>query len=152
MTNSDELYFEDFTPGSCFRTRGATLTEAQIIDFAWANDPQPFHINKQAAAESPYGGIIASGFQTLIVAFRLFYAENIMNAASMGSPGMDELKWLAPVRPDDTLRVEAEVTESRPSRSKSDRGTVRIAYTVLNQRDETVMHFITNHIFRRRPG
>ena len=152
MTNSDELYFEDFTPGSCFRTRGATLTEAQIIDFAWANDPQPFHINKQAAAESPYGGIIASGFQTLIVAFRLFYAENIMNAASMGSPGMDELKWLAPVRPDDTLHVEAEVMESRPSRSKSDRGTVRIAYTVFNQRDETVMHFITNHIFRRRPG
>ena len=152
MTNSDELYFEDFTPGRCFRTRGATLTEAQIIDFAWANDPQPFHINKQAAAESPYGGIIASGFQTLIVAFRLFYAENIMNAASMGSSGMDELKWLAPVRPDDTLRVEAEVLESRPSRSKSDRGTVRIAYTVLNQRDETVMHFITNHIFRRRLG
>ena len=106
MTNSDALYFEDFTPGSCFRTRGATLTEAQIIDFAWANDPQPFHINKQAAAESPYGGIIASGFQTLIVAFRLFYAENIMNAASMGSPGMDELKWLDPVRPDDTLHVE----------------------------------------------
>ena len=152
MTNSDELYFEDFTPGRCFRTRGATLTEAQIIDFAWANDPQPFHINKQAAAESPYGGIIASGFQTLIVAFRLFYAENIINAASMGSPGMDELKWLAPVRPDDTLHVEAEVMESRPSRSKSDRGTVRIAYTVLNQRDETVMYFITNHIFRRRPG
>jgi len=152
VTNSDELYFEDFTPGRCFRTRGATLTEAQIIDFAWANDPQPFHINKQAAAESPYGGIIASGFQTLIVAFRLFYAENIMNAASMGSSGMDELKWLAPVRPDDTLRVEAEVMESRPSRSKSDRGTVRIAYTVFNQRDETVMHFITNHIFRRRPG
>ena len=152
MTNSDELYFEDFTPGRCFRTRGATLTEAQIIDFAWANDPQPFHINKQAAAESPYGGIIASGFQTLIVAFRLFYAENIMNAASMGSSGMDELKWLAPVRPDDTLHVEAEVMESRPSRSKSDRGTVRIAYTVFNQRDETVMHFITNHIFRRRPG
>ena len=152
MTNGDELYFEDFTPGRCFRTRGATLTEAQIIDFAWANDPHPFHINKQAAAESPYGGIIASGFQTLIVAFRLFYAENIMNAASMGSPGMDELKWLAPVRPDDTLHVEAEVMESRPSRSKSDRGTVRIAYTVLNQRDETVMRFITNHIFRRRPG
>ena len=152
MTNSDELYFEDFTPGSCFRTRGATLTEAQIIDFAWANDPQPFHINKQAAAESPYGGIIASGFQTLIVAFRLFYAEHIMNAASMGSSGMDELKWLAPVRPDATLRVEAEVLESRPSRSKSDRGTVRIAYKVLNQRDETVMHFIINHIFRRRPG
>ena len=70
----------------------------------------------------------------------------------MGSPGMDELKWLAPVRPDDTLHVEAEVMESRPSRSKSDRGTVRIAYTVFNQRDETVMHFITNHIFRRRPG
>lgn len=152
MTNNDDLYFEDFTPGRTFRTRGATLTEPQIIDFAWANDPQPFHINKQAAAASPYGGIIASGIQTLIVAFRLFYAENIMNAASMGSPGIDELKWLAPVRPDDTLRVAAEVLESRPSRSKSDRGIVRIAYTVFNQRDETVMSFITNHIFRRRPG
>ena len=152
MTNSNELYFEDFTPGRSFHTRGATLTEAQIIDFAWANDPQPFHINKQAAAESFYGGIIASGIQTLIVAFRLFYAENIINTASMGSSGIDELKWRLPVRPDDTLHVEAKVLESRPSRSKSDRGTVRIAYAVLNQRDETVMSFITNHIFRRRPG
>jgi len=152
VTNSDDLFFGDFTPGRIFHTRGATLTEAQIIDFAWANDPQPFHINKQAAAESPYGGIIASGIQTLIVAFRLFYAENIMSAASMGSSGIDELKWLAPVRPDDTLHVDAEVLESRPSRSKSDRGTVRIAYTVFNQQDETVMSFITNHIFRRRPG
>jgi acyl dehydratase len=149
--NPDSLYFDDFTVGRTFRTRGATLTEAQIIDFAWNNDPQPFHIDKQAAAESPYGGIIASGFQTLQVAFRLFYAENIMNAASMGSPGVDELRWLAPVRPDDTLRVEAEVLEARPSRSKPDRGTIRMAYTVLNQLDEAVMTYIVIHIFRRKP-
>lgn len=151
MTSSGALYFDDFTPGRSFSTRGATLSEAQIMDFAWNNDPQPFHIDKEAAAESPYGGIIASGFQTLQVSFRLFYAENIMNAASLGSPGMDELRWLAPVRPDDTIRVEAEVIEARPSRSKPDRGTVRIAYTVLNQSDNAVMTYIINHIFRRKP-
>ncbi|MCX8100410.1 MAG: MaoC family dehydratase [Geminicoccaceae bacterium] len=146
-----ELWLEDFTVGRVFTTRGCTLSEAQILDFAWQHDPQPFHIDAIAAAEGPYGGIIASGFQTLLVAFRLFYQEKVINAASMGSPGMDEVRWLAPVRPGDTIRVRAEVLEVRPSRSKPDRGTAVIAYTVVNQREEPVMRFRCIHILARRP-
>ncbi|MCL6607300.1 MAG: acyl dehydratase, partial [Geminicoccaceae bacterium] len=113
-----DLWLEDFTVGRVFTTRGCTLSEAQILDFAWQHDPQPFHIDAVAAAESPYGGIIASGFQTLLVAFRLFYQEKVINAASMGSPGMDDVRWLAPDRPGDTIRVRAELLEVSPSRSK----------------------------------
>lgn len=146
-----DLWLEDFTVGRVFTTRGCTLSEAQILDFAWQHDPQPFHIDVVAAAESPYGGIIASGFQTLLVAFRLFYQEKVINAASMGSPGMDEVRWVVPVRPGDTIRVRAEVLDVRPSRSRPDRGTALLAYTVTNQRDETVMTFKCHHILRRRP-
>lgn len=148
---TQDLYLDDFAVGQRFETRGCTLTEAQIIEFAWANDPQPFHIDRTAAGESPYGGIIASGFQTLLVAFRLFYQEGIMNRASLGSPGMDEVRWLKPVRPDDTIRCRAEVLEVRPSRSKPDRGTLVMAYAVLNQQGETVMTWKVTHIFARRP-
>jgi acyl dehydratase len=146
-----DLWFDDFTPGQRFATAGCTLSEAQILDFAWAHDPQPFHIDKSAAEASPYGGIIASGFQTLLVSFRLIYQERIINAASLGSPGLDELRWLKPVRPGDTLRVEAEVLESRASTSKPDRGMVTIAYTVLNQAREAVMTYRALHLLRRAP-
>ena len=151
MTARD-LFLDDFHPGQRFTTGGCTLSEAQILAFAWAHDPQPFHIARQAAAASPYGGIIASGFQTLLVAFRLFYQEGIMNAASLGSPGMDELRWLKPVRPDDTICCHALVQEVRPSASRPDRGTAVIAYAVLNQLEETVMTWRISHIFRRRPA
>lgn len=146
-----DLWLEDLSAGQRFMTRGCTLGEAQILDFAWQWDPQPFHIDREAAEAGPYGGLIGSGFQTLVVAFRLFYQERIINAASMGSPGMDELRWLRPVRPGDTLKVAAEVREVRPSRSRDDRGTAIIAYTVLNQKDEPVMTFQATHILRRRP-
>lgn len=148
----EQLYFEDFTPGRKFKTRGKTLTEAQIIDFAWQWDPQPFHVDAQAAANSQFGGIIGSGFQTLLIAFRLWFQENIMNACSMGSPGLDEIRWLTPVRPGDTLHVEAEVTESRESSSKPDRGYTKIHYSVVNQKGEVVMTYLANHIFARHPA
>ena len=98
------------------------MSEAQILDFALAYDPQPFHLDRTAAEASPYGGLIASGFQTLALAFRMFYQEKVINACSMGSPGMSELRWLGPVRPGDTLRTEAEVLSTRPSRSKAGPG------------------------------
>lgn len=146
-----DLYFEDFEPGQRFETRGATLSEAQILDFAWQHDPQPIHVDKIAAEQGPYGGIIASGFQTLTVAFRLIWQEKIINAASMGAPGIDEMRWPSPVRPGDTIHVEGEVLECRPSQSKPDRGWVTIAYTVKAQDGRTVMTFRTPHILRRRP-
>jgi acyl dehydratase len=146
-----DLWFEDFSQGQRFATGGCTLSEAQILEFAWAHDPQPFHIDKEAAASGPYGGLIASGFQTLLVAFRLVYQERIINAASLGSPGMDEVRWLKPVRPGDTIRVEGEVLETRSSRSRPDRGSAIIAYVVLNQRDEPVMTWKVTHLLRRAP-
>ena len=147
-----ELYFDDFEVGQTFVTKGATLTEAQILDFAFQYDPQPFHLDRRAAEDGPYGGLIASGFQTLLVAFRLFYQEKVINACSLGSPGMESLRWLRPVRPGDTLKVKAEVLEKRPSGSKPDRGTLKMGYAVIAQDEETVMTFEIVHIFRRRPA
>lgn len=145
-----ERYFDDFVIGETFASRGATLSESQILDFALAYDPQPFHLDKLAAADGPFEGLIASGFQTLALAFRIFYQANVINHCSLGSPGMDELRWLRPVRPDDTIRVEAVVKDKRPSRSRADRGTLLMDYTVKNQKDEAVMTFTAIHILQRR--
>jgi acyl dehydratase len=146
-----DRYFDDFEVGERFVSRGVTLSEAQILDFALRYDPQPFHLDSNAAAQSPYGGLIASGFQTLALGFRMFFHENVITAASLGSPGMDELRWLAPVRPGDTLHTEAEVKDKRPSRSRPDRGTLRMAYTINNQEQQPVMTFVCTHILSRRP-
>lgn len=145
------MYFDEFAVGQRFRSAGCTLSEGQILDFAFHYDPQPFHMDKEAAKEWSYGGLIASGFQTMLVGFRLFYAEGIISRGSLGSPGLDELRWLRPVRPGDTLHVEAEVVELRPSRSKPDRGMVVIAHTIANQEGEPVMTYRCMHLQRRRP-
>jgi len=147
-----ERYFDDFEIGQRFESRGVTVTESQILDFALAYDPQPFHLDREAAARSPFGGLIASGFQTLALGFRMFYQANVINACSMGSPGMAELRWLAPVRPGDTLHTVAEVKDTRPSRSKADRGTVEMAFAVINQHGDTVMTFVTTIILARAPS
>ena len=148
----DTRYLDDLTPGQHITTPGLTLTEAEIIDFAWRYDPQPFHLDANAAADSPYGGLIASGFQSLAVCFRLFIQSGILADSSMGSPGIDELRWLAPVRPGDTLHSEIEVIEVRPSSSKPDRGIARLKYQAVNQRGEAVLSFIVIHLLRRRPA
>jgi acyl dehydratase len=145
----DTRYLDDLSPGQNFTTPGVTLTEAEIIDFAWRYDPQSFHLDANAAAKSPYGGLIASGFQSLAVCFRLFIQSGILAESSLGSPGIDELRWLAPVRPGDTLHCEVEVLEVRPSRSKPDRGIARLRYQAVNQRPEVVLSFIVNHLLRR---
>ncbi len=145
----DSRYLDDLTPGQRFTSPGLTLTEAEIIDFAWRYDPQPFHLDANAAAESPYGGLIASGFQSLAICFRLFIQSGLLADSSLGSPGIDELRWLAPVRPGDTLHSEIEVLEVRPSKSKPDRGIARLKYHAVNQRGEVVLSFIVNHLLRR---
>ncbi len=147
----DPLWLEDFTPGRVFRTQGATISEAAILDYAFRFDPQPFHMDVEAARDSIYGGLIASGFQTMIVAFRLFHAESIMTPSSQGSPGMDEVRWLAPVRPGDTIHVIAEVEDSRVSASRPHLGVVRWRYDVRNQRDESVMTWRSAVMALRRP-
>lgn len=142
--------FDDFAVGDRFESPGITVSEGQILDFALKYDPQPFHLDVEAAAASPYAGLIASGFQTLALGFRAFYHANVINHASMGSPGMDELRWHLPVRPGDTLRTEAEVKSMRASQSRPDRGVLNMAYAVRNQHGETVMTFTCIHMLRRR--
>jgi acyl dehydratase len=147
-----DRYLDDFTVGERIVTRGATLTESLIIDFAMTYDPQPFHIDVEAARASNYGGLIASGFHTLAVGFRLVLETGIFRASSMGSPGFDELRWLQPVRPGDTLHTEIEVVEKTASKSKPDRGVLRVRYRIRNQRDEEVLSFLSMHLLRRRPA
>ncbi|MFQ5970892.1 MAG: MaoC family dehydratase [Alphaproteobacteria bacterium] len=147
-----ERYFDDFEVGERFVSRGVTVSEGQMLDFALAYDPQPFHIDKEAAGKSHYGGLIASGFQTLALAWRMMAQENLMTACSMGSPGIDELRWLKPVRPGDTVHTEVVVTDKRPSDSKPDRGVLMMAYEMKNQTGEAVLSFTLIHLVRRRPG
>lgn len=148
----DALFFDDFKIGQIFHSKGATLSEAALLDFAFRYDPQPFHMDVEAAKDSQYGGVIASGFQTLSVASRLVLNEQIFAASSMGAPGLDELRWLKPVRPGDTITVRFEVQDMRPSRSKPDRGILRMFYETRNQHDEVVMTYIINHMLLRNPA
>jgi acyl dehydratase len=145
-------YFEEFTAGSEITSLGQTLTLESIISFATLYDPQYFHIDVEAAKSSPYGGLIASGFQTLSIGFRLFLDTGVLAGTSFGSPGMDELRWVQPVRPGDTLHTIARILEVRPSASKPDRGLVRAAFRVLNQRDEDVLTFSSIVFVKRRPA
>jgi acyl dehydratase len=146
------MYFEDFKVGAELTSPGVTVTEAQIIDFALRFDPQPFHVDATAAAAGMFGGLIASGFHTAALTFRLFWQTGALDQGSIGSPGLDELRWLKPVRPGDTLHVVATVLETRRSTSKPDRGVVRIRYTTLNQNGEAVMTLIGNQLLRVRPA
>ncbi len=146
------LYLEDFKPGQVREFGHHTFTREEIIAFARQYDPQPFHVDEEAARRSIYGGLIASGWQTAAVSFRLVVDGLIGDVASMGSPGLDELRWLRPVRPGDTISVRTEVLEVRPSRSKPDRGVVRVRYETLNQRGETVLTWIGMGLFARRPA
>jgi acyl dehydratase len=147
-----DLYFEDFTVGREFPTDGATVTESQILDFALAFDPQPFHMDLEAAKRSMFGGLIASGFHSMALTFRLFAQTRALAACSLGSPGVDELRWLKPVRPGDTLRATVQVVEQRPSGSKPDRGIIRLHWTALNQRSEPVLTMTSMQLVKRRPA
>ncbi len=144
-------WFDEFHVGDKFATRGMTLTESQIVDFALTYDPQHMHVDAHTAGAGPFGGLIASGFQTLALSFRLFYDLGLVVDSNIVGPGMDEVRWTAPVKPGDTIRTEVEVIEARESRSKPDRGAVKFQFTVLNQRDETVMHYKAITIIRRKP-
>jgi len=146
------MFLEDFSVGDEFASPGITLTETQIIDFGLRYDPQPFHVDVTAAEAGPFGGLIASGFHTAALSFRLFWQIGLIHDSSIGSPGIDELRWLKPVRPGDTLRVAVKVIEVRRSTSKPDRGVVRMQYATLNQKGETVMTLIGNQLLRARPA
>jgi acyl dehydratase len=146
------LYFEDFPPGDVRESAPRAVTRDEIVAFARAFDPQPFHVDEAAARRSIYGGLLASGWHTCAIYMRLLWDTFLKDTASLGSPGMDEIRWIRPVRPGDTLRLRFTVVEAIPSRSKPDRGIVRSVSEVFNQHGETVMTMRGLGMFARRPA
>jgi acyl dehydratase len=146
------LYFEDFPPGDVRESPPRAVTRDEIVAFAQQFDPQPFHLDDAAAKRSIYGGLLASGWQTCAIYMRLMWETYLRDTASLGSPGVDEIRWLKPVRPGDTLRARFTVVEAVPSRSKPDRGIVRSVSEVFNQHGETVMTIRGLGMFARRPA
>ena len=144
-------YFEDFPTGLSVELGSVTLSAESIMAFAREYDPQPMHVDPVRAAESIYGGLIASGWQTAASYMRLLVDEVIGPSASLGSPGLDNLRWLKPVKPGDTLRGRFTVLEAKLSRSRPDWGIVRSRGEMLNQAEEVVMQIEAVNFFGRRP-
>ena len=144
------MYFDDFEVGQAFETPGKTISEGEILSFSFQCDPQPFHSDATAAEKTIFGGLIASGFQTMAVSFSLFFRLRLLDEANLASPGMDSVRWTAPVRPGDTLRVVATVTELKPSKSKTDQGIVVMDHVTYNQNDDVVMTVNCMHRLKRR--
>jgi len=134
-----DRHFEDYAPGAVFEYGEIPVAEAEIVEFARRFDPQYIHIDREQAARGPFGGLIASGWHTAAMMMRLIVDNFLPKHASRGSPGIDELRWLRPVRPGDTLSVRLSVLEATRSRSKPDRGVVRTLCEVLNQDRAVVM-------------
>jgi acyl dehydratase len=152
MTISGDIhYFEDYVPGTVHDLGSVTVSEAEIIDFAKQFDPQSFHIDAEKAKESMFGGLIASGWHTGSLMMKVFAAKYLSEASSLGSPGIKELRWLAPVRPGDTLSVRVSIQTARASSSKPDRGIVISLIEVLNQKGVVVMDMIATNLILRRP-
>jgi acyl dehydratase len=151
MAPEAHLYFEDYVPGSVREFGPAVVDEAEIVEFARRYDPQPIHTDPEWALSGPFGGLIASGWHTTAIMMRLLVDHYLPSAASLGSPGIDELRWLRPVRPGDELRVRVTVIEARPSRSKPDRGLLRSRVEVLEADGSAVMTLIALNMIRRRP-
>ena len=148
-----DRYFEDYAPGSVCVYGQIAMTESDIVEFARRYDPQPMHTDPVAAARGPFGGLIASGWHTTACVMRVLVERYLSHVAALVSPGIDEMRWKAPVRPGDILRVRVTVLEASPSRSKPDRGLVRTLIEVLNQNDEIVLSMrAMNLLLRRNPG
>jgi acyl dehydratase len=145
-----EHYLEDIHVGDRFRSTDYAVTEGEIIGYAIRYDPQPFHTDPAAATKSVFGGLVASGWFTASVTMRLIAQSEIRIAGGLIGLGVDELRWPRPVRPGDTLHVETEVLEVRPSRSHLDRGIVRVRNTTLNQKEEVVQTLVTTLFVPRR--
>jgi acyl dehydratase len=143
-------YFEDFIVGATIEVGSRSLTEEELIAFAVQFDPQPFHVDKIAAAQSMFGGIIASGWHTCGIVMRLMVDGFLVNSASLGSPGVDEVRWIKPVRGGDTLSVTTTVLDVKPSASKPDRGVVWTEWRATNQHGELVATIKGMGMFLRR--
>ncbi len=147
-----ERYFEDYLVGEQISYGDYPVTEQEMLDFATRYDPQSFHLDKDAAKNSIYGGIIASGWLTGSIMMRLMADHFISPQASMGSPGIDELRWHLPVRAGDRLKVTVTIVSARQSTSKPDRGIVQSVHEAFNQKGERVMSFKGMGMFLCRAG
>jgi acyl dehydratase len=146
----DQRYFEDYRVGAVYHYGAITVDEAEVIAFATKFDPQDIHVDPEAAARGPFGGLIASGWHTAAMTMRLFADNYLSTVASLASPGIDELRWTRPVRPGDTLNIRVTILDAKVSRSKPDRGVVRTLIEVLNQDDELAMSCKAINLLRRR--
>jgi acyl dehydratase len=146
----EDRYFEDYRAGAVYEYGYLTVSEAEILEFARRFDPQPIHTDPGYAATGPFGGLIASGWHTASMMMRLFADHYLSRVASLASPGIDELRWPAPVRPGDQLRLRTTIVEARPSRSKPDRGLVRTQGELLNQDGQAVLSLVAMNLLRRR--
>ncbi|MCC7368508.1 MAG: MaoC family dehydratase [Chloroflexi bacterium] len=147
-----DRFFEDFPPGRIFDAGRVSAGESEIVAFASQYDPQTFHTDPEAAKASAYGGLIASGWHTVALTMRQMVAHVFGETNGLGSPGIDELRWLAPVRPGDTLAVRVTVLEARPSRSKPDRGLIRFKVEAENQDGVMAMTLVGLGFMKRRPA
>lgn len=152
MSEIYKYYWEDFAAGSMREFGGITLSEEDILRFAREFDPQPFHVDPEAARHSVFGGLIASGWHTCSLAMRMMCDAYLLDSASAGSPGVEDIKWLKPVRPGDTLRVSFTVLEARPLESRPNIGLIRAQWYMYNQNDECVMQMLGGGMFSRRPS
>ena len=146
-----ERYLEDLHVGDRFNSGPYEVTEADIINFAREFDPQPFHLDVERARQSIFGGLVASGWHTAAITMRLLVTCGLNLVGGAVGLGANELRWPRPVRPGDVLRLELEIVEVRPSRSKTDRGTVRLRYVTRNQKNEAVMTLEATALVPKRP-
>ena len=150
-TPINDRYFEDYLEGDIHRCGSIAVEADEVIAFAKQFDPQAFHVDPDAAKLTPFGGLIASGWHTGALTMRLFADCYLTHVASLGSPGLDELRWVRPVRPGDNLSLQVTVLKAVPSKSKPDRGAVISLVEVFNQAKELVMTFKCVNIIGRRP-
>jgi acyl dehydratase len=145
-----KYYWEDFVPGWEYLSPSRSLSAEQITSFAREYDPQAYHTDEEAAKATPFGGLIASGWQTCSVAMRLMCDGYLLETTCIGSPGLEELRWFKPVRPGDALRLHSTVLEQTPSQKDATRGTVKFRWDVLNQKEEVVCTMVGRQHYRRR--
>ena len=151
MTDYALRYFDDYLPGASYDCGSVSVSEAEIISFATQFDPQPFHVDPEAAAQGPFGGLIASGWHTAALVMRQIVDHYLPAEASLGSPGLDEMRWPEPVRPGDTLRVRVTAVEARRSASNPGRGILKTLIEAVNQDGRTVMRATATNFLRVRP-
>lgn len=147
----EDRWFEDYVAGAVYEYGHVTVTGADLLEFAHRYDPQPIHVDPAFAATGPYGGLIGSGWQSAALAMRLLADHFLSRVASLGSPGVDELRWTVPLRPGDTLRLRTTIVDARASKSRPDRGIVSTDVELLNQDDGRPITFRAANFLLRRP-